>query len=108
MHPVYTRSGTNYRDTRQETDARTAMAAIFAARTDVLLRGKRLSGHVPVPGELHAPNGDILTEERLSTEKINRNPVVYGIQEQDIKDGKYIYRRICRKTTEHCFQDIWL
>ena len=42
------------------------------------------------------PGQDILTEELLSQEKINRNPVVYGVrltdrQVQDIKDGEYIY-----------------
>ena len=42
------------------------------------------------------PRRDILTEELLSQEKIQRNPVVYGVrltdkQVQDIKDGEYIY-----------------
>lgn len=42
------------------------------------------------------PGRDILTEELLSQEKINRNPRIFGIrltdrQVQDIKDGEYIY-----------------
>lgn len=50
-------SGTDYRNTGPETDARTAAAVIFAAKTDVLLRGKRLPGHVPVSSEPHVPMG---------------------------------------------------
>lgn len=42
------------------------------------------------------PQWDILTEERLSTEKINRNPIMFGIrltdeQVEQIKDGQPVY-----------------
>lgn len=70
MYPVYTRSGTDYRDTGQETDARTAAAVIFAAKTDVPLRGKRLPQHVPVPGEPHAPMGR--TDRRKAIDRKNK------------------------------------
>ena len=95
MHSVYTHSGTDYRNTGQETDARTAAAVIFAARTDVPLRGKRLPGHVPVPGEPHAPMGH--TDRRKAIDrKINRNPIMFGIrltdeQVEQIRDGQPVY-----------------
>ena len=66
----HTRSGTDYRNTGQKTDARTAAAVIFAARTDVPLRGKRLPQHVPVPGEPHAPMGR--TDRRKAIDRKNK------------------------------------
>ncbi|MBS1440450.1 MAG: DUF3945 domain-containing protein, partial [Alistipes sp.] len=42
------------------------------------------------------PQWDVLTEERLSTEKINRNPIMFGIrltdeQVEQIRDGQPVY-----------------